>query len=475
MYTMNKLYLLLILGLMLTACKNDESTEAVPVIDKLELPEWASDAVIYEANIRQMTEEGTFNAFSEHIERIANIGIELVWLMPIHPISEKNRKARGDLFAEDIEDPEERKKYLGSPYSVANYRAVNPDYGTMDDFRNLLAKAHELGLKVIIDWVPNHTGWDNPWITEHPDWYTWDDEGNIIDPIDYNTGKSWGWTDVADLNYDNQEMRKEMIETMKWWVEDIGIDGFRVDVAHGVPEDFFRTLIPVLTDINPEIFMLAESDRPIDLNNQSFHMDYAWSLHHKLNEIAQGHARASDIDAWSQKDKEIFEHGIHMNFTSNHDENSWGGTVFERMGDAHKMMAVFTATFEGMPLLYSGQEEPMKKRLAFFTKDTIGFKDYAYQDFYTTLFKLKKNNKALWNGKYGGDLVKLLGHEDVYAFTRKKDGDSILVILNMSDKEQTVTIPVDVAMQDVFEGANVRWSKGDELSLSAWQYYVLAN
>ncbi|MGA0233048.1 MAG: alpha-amylase family glycosyl hydrolase, partial [Saprospiraceae bacterium] len=174
---MNKLYLLLILGLMLTACKNDESTEAVPVIDKLELPEWASDAVIYEANIRQMTEEGTFNAFSEHLERIANIGIELVWLMPIHPISEKNRKARGDLFAEDIEDPEERKKYLGSPYSVADYRAVNPDYGTMDDFRNLLAKAHELGLKVIIDWVPNHTGWDNPWITEHPDWYTWDDEG----------------------------------------------------------------------------------------------------------------------------------------------------------------------------------------------------------------------------------------------------------------------------------------------------------
>ncbi len=469
---------ILALAMVIASCADqngDSKQSADDVQHEFKLPEWAKSASIYEVNTRQMTDEGTFQALETHLERISEMGIDILWLMPIHPISEKNRKAKGDLNVEDIEDPEERKKYLGSPYSVADYKAVNPEYGTMDDFKSLLAKTHELGMKLIIDWVPNHTGWDNPWITEHPEWYTQDSLGNIIDPIDYNTGESWGWTDVADLNYDNKEMRAEMIATMKFWLDEIGIDGFRVDVAHGIPQDFWDEATPELVKSNPEIFLLAESAVPSNLNNKTFHADYGWGLHHILNEIAHGEKNATDIDKWFAEDTVTYTEGIHMHFTSNHDENTWAGTVFDRMGEAHKALAVLAATFDGMPLLYSGMEEPMRKRLAFFTKDTIGFKDYAYADFYTRLFTLKDRNKAIWNGKYGGPLEKMTDDKYVYAFSREKDGDQLIVVINLSNESQSFELPSDVKMQDIFADAEVNWSASDKLELAPWQYYVLSN
>ncbi len=481
----------LVLGMMAfaAACNSGSTTQTSQVDEPSaaypRLPDWHKNATIYEVNLRHFTEEGTFQAFEAHIPRLKELGIDILWFMPIHPVSVKNRK--GD---------------LGSPYAVANYYDVNPDFGTMDDFKHMLQAIREAGMYTIIDWVPNHTGWDNPWITEHPDWYTQDAEGNIIDPIDYNTGKSWGWTDVADLNYDNPEMRLGMIDAMKFWIRDIGIDGFRVDVAHGVPVDFWAQCRDSLYAVKP-LFMLAEAEVPAIRNNGAFVMDYGWEMHHLLNQIAktQGANRESgaalvqgnlvegneeapvlknalDIDRLLAKKAQAYEQGYFMNFTSNHDENSWSGTEFQRMGDGHKAFAVLVSTFDGMPLLYTGQESAMDKQLEFFTKDLVPWGDYAYTDFYKTLFGLKHRNQALWNGKEGGPLTKIQTGKDelVYAFTREKNGDKVLVIINLSAEAQDLTLrgePVAGTYTDVFSRQPTTLTDGMNLRLDAWDYRVL--
>ena len=302
-----KLFLFIGLFFIAAGCKQEvkEVTQSAEAEKPFEfgLPDWAKSAAIYEVNTRQFSPEGNFKGIETQLERLSEMGIDILWLMPINPISELKRKAEGDLLVSEIADPEERKKYYGSPYAVADYKAVNPDYGTMADFKSLLNACHAKGMKLIIDWVPNHTGWDNPWITAHPEWYTQDKDGNIIDPIDYNTGKSWGWTDVADLNYDNMEMRKAMQDAMLFWIKDIGIDGFRVDVAHGIAQDFWDSTAPILTGANPEVFLLAESEVPSHRNNSTFHADYGWGFHHLMNEIAHGEKNATDIDKWYTENK----------------------------------------------------------------------------------------------------------------------------------------------------------------------------
>jgi glycosidase len=468
---MKKIFLLLLI--IISAC----GTDSLKPIGKFKLPDWAKNANMYEVNVRQYTKEGTFNAFSNHIPRLHKMGVDILWLMPINPISMKNRKAKGDLNVEDIKDPNERKKYLGSPYSVANYTETNPDYGTMDDFKALVNKAHELDMKVIIDWVPNHTGWDNPWITEHKDWYTQDSLGNIIDPIDYNTGKSWGWTDVADLNYDNQEMRLEMIKSMKFWLDEANIDGFRVDVAHGIPQDFWDQTTPELRKSKRDVFLLAESEVPSHRNNDTYHATYGWSFHHLLNDIAKGEKRASDIDKWYAEDTSRFKKGISLNFTSNHDENTWAGTVFERMGDAHKALAALTLCYEGMPLVYSGQEEPLRHRLKFFEKDLIGFRNLEYESFYKKFLTLKHRNEALWNGPYGGKIQKIIDNDDIYAFKREKNGDVFIAIFNLSDERQEFRIPETAELNYVDRMTNKEkvWTRQMTASMNPWQFYIFSN
>ena len=469
------LLLLLFLGVM--SCKKaaQEDTQTEETVYEFKLPEWAKNSTMYEANTRHMSEDGSFKGLEDQLPRLKEMGIDIIWMMPIHPVSMKKRKATGDLSVEDIEDPEERKKYLGSPYSVADYKDVNPDMGSMDDFKSLLAAAHAKDMKIIIDWVPNHTGWDHPWITDHPYWYTQDSLGNIIDPIDYNTGESWGWTDVADLNYDNQKMRAEMIASMKYWLTDIGIDGFRVDVAHGVPQNFWDEACKALVETKSDVFLLAESEVPSNRNNKTFHMDYGWAFHHLMNDITKGNHKAKDIDEWFVKNRETYQHGFHMHFTSNHDENAWAGNVVDRMGDAHLTMAVLAATFDGMPLLYSGMEVPIKRSLEFFEKDLIDFANCEYADFYKTLFDLKHRNQAIWNGEYGGELVKMLDHDDVYAFKREKNGDVVVGILNLSASQQSITLPADMKMKDVFTNQSVDWKAETALALEPWQYYLLSS
>ena len=286
---MKKTLIMLLALTALFSCKENEKQEQPEQKEKEQAIAPVSNdalesAVIYEANIRQYSPEGTFNAFTEDIPQLKELGVKVIWLMPVYPISMKNRKATGDLSVEDIEDPEEREKYLGSYYAISDYTDVNPEFGSFEDFEKLVETAHENDMYVILDWVANHTGWDHKWIEEKPEFYHKNDKGEVTDPINPATGESWGWTDVAHLNFENEELHKAMGEEMKFWVEEYNIDGFRADVAGEVPTEFWENIVPQLKEIKP-VFMLAESEDK-DLFENAFDMGYNWEGHHIMNEIA---------------------------------------------------------------------------------------------------------------------------------------------------------------------------------------------
>ena len=428
------------------------AVKKAPILQELPLPEWAKSANIYEVNLRQYTQEGTFQAFQEHLPRLKEMGVDILWLMPIYPISAAKRKGT-----------------LGSYYAIADYKAVNPEHGTKEDFRALVQAIHALDMHVILDWVPNHTGWDHSWIKDHPNWYVYRN-GAISHP--YEDGKPTDWDDVAELNYSNKDMRMAMIDALQYWGTEFGIDGYRCDVAGEVPDFFWAEATEALTAVKKDIFMLAEAEKLTHRNNNYFHMSYGWELHHIMNKIAQGKMNVNAIDKWLQKDRAQFKRGLHMHFTSNHDENTWKGSVFERMGDGHKAFAILAATLDGMPLIYGGQEEPLNRQLQFFEKDNINFQNYAYADFYTTLLYFKKNNPALWNGRYGGEPIRINVSDYVYAYKRVKQDNCVIVILNLSNETQETelneVIPED--MEDVFTG---QVYSGKKVVLGAWEWVML--
>ena len=473
---MNRITALLLLTLSLTACKNqdknkDKMTEAIPTVTK----EMMENAIIYEANIRQYSEEGTFNAFTKDIPELKKLGVKIIWLMPIFPISEINRKATGDTFTHDIKDPEERKKYLGSYYAVADFRAVNSEFGNLDDLKKLIAAAHDAGIFIILDWVPNHTGWDHKWISEHPDFYTKDSEGNITDPLDGN-GKSIGWTDVADLDYNNQGLRKEMISDMQYWLKETDVDGFRCDMAGMVPLDFWEQAIPQLRATKP-IFMLAEdAGSEIVRGDGLFDMIYGWESHHMMVGIAKGQKNVNDWDNMMEGFKNRYEKDdIIMNFTSNHDENSWQGSVPESFGDASEVMAVLTYMMPGMPLIYSGQEYDLAHRLKFFEKDSIPKTKGQFFPLYEKLALLKGNNVALNGGKIPANYVRIntSRNDKIIAFFREKNGKRVLFIANLSKNKEEITVEYDGEFKDFFNKTDVKLIKGAKMTFAPWQYMVL--
>jgi glycosidase len=372
---------------------------------------------MYEVNVRQYTPEGTFAALQRHLPRLDSLGVDILWLMPVQPIGKASRKGS-----------------LGSYYSVANYTAINPEYGNAADFKAFVDDAHRQGMRVIIDWVPNHTAFDHPWITQHPDWYVHRPDGTISYARD-NEGRETDWTDVAELNYDNPEMRKAMIADMRWWLDNMGIDGFRCDVAGGVPNDFWLQARDALTAVKPDLFLLAEAESPEA--HAAFHATYGWELHHLLNEIAQGKKPTTELDAFFARQKKAYPPAAYrLDFTSNHDENSWNGTEFERMGDNHIPAFVLSATIQSsMPLLYTAQEARINKRLRFFDKDTVNWSGPSLASFYRSMFDLKHTNVALANGAYGGEQKRLEtnGGDRVYAFTRTRDNNTVLVAVNFGD------------------------------------------
>jgi glycosidase len=420
------------------------------------LPDWAKNAVIYEVNLRQYTPQGTINAFSDHIPRLKEMGVDVLWLMPVFPISKSKRKGT-----------------LGSYYAVSDFRQINPEFGTDVDMKNLIEKIHAYKMKVIIDWVPNHTGWDHTWLIKNPDYYTKGKDGKVTDPLD-DKGVSMGWADVADLNYENKNMRAAMIDDLLYWLKDYKVDGFRMDVAWGVPLDFWKTCADTMFQSNNEVFLLAEAEIPDQLNQKTFHAAYGWTLHHTMNAIAKGEKNTSHLDEWLSKEKPKYVSGSLMHFITNHDENSWNGTEMERMGEAYKTFAVFAMTFDGIPLIYSGQEEPLERRLQFFEKDDIKFKDYKLQSFYSALVALKHQEKALWNEPHGGAVRKLGSSAYGYAFKREKENSKVVVMTNFSKIKTTFAINEDVhQMMDVFTKQAVSYNKGDVVSLEPLEYKVL--
>jgi alpha-amylase len=422
-------------------------------------PEWAKKANIYEVNVRQYTPEGTIKSFAEHLPRLSKMGVDILWFMPIFPISEEKRKGT-----------------MGSYYAPATYVDVNPQMGTMADFKSMLQQAHKLGMYVIIDWVPNHTGWDHPWIVDHPDYYLRDKNGDITEPLD-GMGNPSGWTDVAKLDFNHAPMRRQMIADMLYWIEVIGIDGFRMDMALLVPLDFWQEASSALLSAKSDIFLVAESEHYDHLNHGCFHAFYGWSWHHMLNQIAQHEEPAAAIDHWYHHTRPSIYQGVYMFFTSNHDENSWSGSEIERMGLAYHAMAVLNFTADAVPLLYSGQEEPYLGRIDFFEKDDIGFKHYAEADFYHKLMRLRHVNPALWHPPYGGSMHRIMGgQEGLYAFKRSKESDAVVVILNLSPARRLAVIDREVIGSDIFDNNNkISWKTGDHISMAPWSYKVISN
>jgi alpha-amylase len=385
--------------------------------DTVRHPAWSRHAVIYEVNVRQYTPEGTLAALQRHLPRLRQLGVDILWLMPVQPIGRKNRKGA-----------------LGSYYAIADYTAVNPEFGTEADFKSFVNAAHRQGMKVILDWVANHTAFDHPWTTQHKDYYVTRADGTIINARD-NEGHDTDWTDVAELNFDNAGLRRAMINDMRWWLDRTGLDGFRCDVAGGVPTDFWVDARRELAKTRPDLFLLAEAEDP--RIHAAFDMTYAWQLHHLLNDIAQGKKSTAVLDGYFAMDDSLFGGDAYrMTFTSNHDENSWNGTEFERMGANHQPAFVLNATSQrSMPLLYAGQEVSMKKRLRFFEKDTVDWSGPSLARFYRSVFDLKHGQAALANGAWGGAQTPLRtdGGDRVYAYTRTKGANTVLVALNFGD------------------------------------------
>lgn len=371
---------------------------------------YTRNAVIYEVNLRQYTEEGTINAFAEHLPYLKELGVDILWFMPIHPISELNRKGE-----------------LGSYYAVKDYMDVNPEFGTLEDFKALVDQAHSLGFKVMIDWVANHTGCDNAWVEQHPDWYEYDN-GEFVSP--------WDWTDTYSLDYDNKEMRTAMIDIMKFWATEIGVDGFRCDVASLVPVDFWDTARAELEKVKP-VFLLAEASEK-ELTDKAFDAVYNWPLLFLLDNIYKGN---NDIDALvsllEKQQKDLAPDAYYMNHITNHDRNTWDGTEFERYGKAVKSFAVMSYVWPGMPLIYTGQEVGMNRRLEFFVKDTPPTKEKnEWFEFYKSLNLLKHNAKVLRAGNEGGETIIYETTEpNVLVLSRVKGDDEVVYIANISDKK----------------------------------------
>ena len=387
---------------------------------------WTRQAVIYQVNVRQYSAAGTLAAVQADLPRLKALGVDILWVMPWQPIGKLNRKGT-----------------LGSYYSISDYTAVNPEFGTLADAKSFVAAAHKLGLKVILDWVANHTAWDHPWATAHKDWFKLNAKGEVY-AVTFNEGQPGEehWDDVIALNYGSEALRTAMIDAMKFWVREVDLDGFRCDVASLVPTDFWVRTRRELDALKP-MFMLAESDAKELHASGAFDMTYSWDLADEVfKKIGKGEAgqsgNAALLKAWLAKQPAGYPaHAYRMRFTSNHDFNSWHGTDAELYGDAYQALAVLTFTLPGMPLIYNGQESRLTKRLAFFEKDAIAWGSYELTGFYQQLVTLKHKHPALAAGQYGAPVTLLDAPAGVVAFERRLGADAVRVAVNLSAQPQT--------------------------------------
>ena len=466
---MKKLFAIVAVVATLVGCATTPKQEETPrEFDKF-------NSVVYEFNVRQATEEGTFAAAEAYLPELKEMGVDIVWLMPISPIGEDGRKGT-----------------LGSYYSIINYKEINPEFGTMEDFDKFLATAHDLGLKVILDWVANHTSRDANWWKEgKKDWYVMDEKTGL--PI-----VEYDWTDIAKLNYNNYEMREAMIDALKFWIEK-GVDGYRCDVAMNVPADFWAEAWKQVREINPDVYLLAEGEEQW-LHEAGFEATYAWELHHIFNAMAKGGSETknvagdgtiktdaktvADLKEYLARDDEKYPApAMRLMFTSNHDENSWAGTEFERMGDAHKTFAALTFVLpKSQPLIYTGQEIGLNRRLEFFEKDSV--KELVdlnygkeYRKFYKALCAFRHNNSVLAAGEEVAPIVYVEdAPENVLAFTREKDGNKVLCIFNFSAEAAELKITGAAADKYTCTCCNTtkEFKAGDVVELEPWGFMLLS-
>lgn len=454
---MSRIWLLVFLAL-LSCCLhaaepvNLDAYQPKPVV-RLQHPEWAKDAVIYQLNTRQFTPVGSFRAAEKQLPRLQKLGVDIVWLMPINPIGEKNRKGT-----------------LGSPYSVSDYKAVNPEFGTPEDLKQFIASAHALGMHVILDWVANHTAWDHPWVTQHPDWYSRDWKG------EFQPTPWWDWHDIINLDYSSPALRKEMTENLVYWVREYGVDGYRADVAGFVPLDFWTTARHEMEKVKP-VFLLAEWETR-DMHYDAFDMTYAWSWFDAVSALSKGTAKLDKLFVYYSHNESAWpRRSMRMTYTSNHDANAWEGTDIEKFGAALPAATVLSYTGEGMPLIYNGQEAGNPKRLAFFEKDPIVWRDHPMAKLYADLARMRKANPALWNSEWGARMIKVPNSapDVVLSFVRQSARNKVFTVINFSPKAQNVRF--DEALhhgeyKEFFSGTQTRFPLAKELPLPAWSYRV---
>lgn len=443
------IFIYLIMVLMISSSPNKIFSQ---IKSEVNHPTWSYNQTIYEVNLRQYTKSGSFKAFEKHLPEIKKLGAGILWFMPINPIGVKNRKGK-----------------LGSYYSVQNYDAVNPEFGTLAEFKSLVKEIHKMGMYVIIDWVADHTSWDNVWTKQHPDFFKKDPAGNFIPPVK-------DWTDVIALDYSNKKLWTAMIDAMEFWVKNCDIDGFRCDVADMVPTPFWDEARTELDKIKP-VFMLAEAEQP-KLQVKAFDMTYSWSLYDLMHNISLGKKNSTDVVKYfASEEKRFPENSFRMRFTTNHDKNSWDGTEFKIFGDAAQMFAAFIDVIPGTPLVYSGQEIGSHKQLKFFDKDTIDWKSSPFREFYSKLLHLRLNNKALLAGDEGGnvELVSSSDDKSVFSFVRQKDGNKVFAVFNLSAKPVTRELGNKIIKGryiNLFTGKKTAFTDTHNFELKPWDYLI---
>lgn len=451
---MKKIILVATVALGLYACtKNDVQQQKTTT--EMQQTNWIHNTNIYEVNVRQYTPEGTFKAFEKELPRLKAMGVETLWFMPITPISQMNKKGS-----------------MGSPYAAQDYTSINPEFGTLEDFKHLVNEAHKQGFKVIIDWVANHTGWDHKWTKSNPEFYLKNPDGSFH--------IASGMNDIIELDYNNPQMRQAMIDAMKFWVTECDIDGFRCDLASWVEVDFWKQARPEVEKIKP-LFFLGEFD---EIENPEygaiFDASYTWSWMHKTKDYYQQDQPLNELRALLIRYSQIGNSSMRAWFTSNHDENSWNGTEYEKYGDIALPLAVFSATWNGIPLIYSGQELPMKnKRLEFFEKDPIPWNgNYELQNFYKTLYELKSKNPALKGGDNVSQthFINTSSDDKVLAYLRRNGDNEVLVLLNMSKETVKCKIydgQIYGKMKNIFTNVELDFSNTNELELPISGFAVL--
>lgn len=444
---------LMLAGALIAAPALAEAPDYTPRGPQVANAEWTRDAVLYQLNTRQFTPEGTFAAAQKQLPRLAKMGVDIIWLMPVHPIGEANRKGS-----------------LGSPYAVRDYRAVNPELGTEAEFRAFVDEAHRLGLKVILDWVANHSAYDNPLTQSHPDWYTRTSEGALMSPAGTD------WSDVADFDYSQPGLRQYMTESLAFWVREYGVDGFRCDVAGWVPTDFWETARRELDSIKP-VFMLAEWEQR-DLHTRAFDATYAWKWKEALQKLVRSGEGAGPIRGYYNEQQETWPHAaMRMIYTENHDQNSWDGVASEIYGPAYEAAIALSFVGTGLPLVYNGQEADNERQLKFFERDPIVWKEGRFAALLAKLIALKTANPALHNGRFGAAMVEVptSATADVYAFTRGAAGGRVFAVFNLSPRAQTVSFSLarhHGRYTDALTGAPALFAGGETLDLPAWGYRI---